>query len=152
MQIIWITGQSAYEEIQEKLASRLDLNKHRSKIIILPYMYNIEEALAVADLAVCRAGASTVCELEQLGLPAILVPYPYAAENHQEKNANALVDKKAALMVIDEFLDGDTLYQKVQDLIKHPEQLQQMGQNMLKEAKPNALKEIVDEILKLSKG
>lgn len=149
MQIIWITGQSAYEEMQEQLTGRLDLKSLRSQISILPYMYNIEEALATADLAVCRAGASTVCELEILGLPAILVPYPYAAENHQEKNAQALVKKNAARMVIDEFLDGYTLYQKVQDLIKHPEQLKQMEQNMLKEAKPDALREIVDEILLL---
>lgn len=149
IQIIWITGQSAYEEMQEKLAARLDLKKLRCRLNLLPYMYNIEEALAVASLAVCRAGASTICELEYLGLPAILVPYPYAAENHQEKNAKALADKKAALMVIDEFLDGDTLYQKVQELKKLPEALKQMGENMKKEAKPNALKEIVDEILQL---
>lgn len=149
MQIIWITGQASYDEIQEQIAKRPDLKSMNSKLKLIPYMYNIEEALAAADLAVCRAGASTVSELEQLGLPAILIPYPYAAENHQEKNAKALVDKKAAVMVIDEFLDGDTLYQKVKELKKNPEQLKQMGQNMLKEAKPNALKEIVDEIMTL---
>lgn len=149
MQIIWITGQASFEEMQEQIDRRPDFKTMQIKLMLMPYMYNMEEALAVADLAVCRAGASTVTELEQLGLPAILVPYPYAAENHQEKNARALVDKKAALMVIDEFLDGDTLYQKVQELIKNPEQLKEMGQNMLKQAKPNALKEIVDEIMTL---
>ncbi len=149
IQIIWITGQSAYQEMQEELEKGLDLSKMSCRVSLYPYLYNMEEALAAADLAVCRAGASTVCELEALGLPAILIPYPYAADNHQEKNARALVDKNAALLVIDEFLDGYTLYEKVQELRKKPEQLQQMGQNMLKESKPQALKEIVDEIIGL---
>ncbi|HZK87399.1 MAG TPA: undecaprenyldiphospho-muramoylpentapeptide beta-N-acetylglucosaminyltransferase [Syntrophomonas sp.] len=149
LQIIWITGQAAYEETQEELASKIDLKTIRPRLSLLPYMNNMEQALGAADLAVCRAGASTVSELEVIGLPAILVPYPFAADNHQEKNARALVNKKAAYLVIDEFFDGDTLYKKVQEFQKQPEKLQIMGQNMLKEAKPNALKEIVDEILKL---
>jgi len=149
LQIIWLTGQSAFEAMQAELEKRLDLKKMRCKLSMLPYLYTMEDALAAADLAVSRAGASTVCELEVLGLPAILVPYPYAADNHQEKNARALVEKNAALMVIDEFLDGYTLYQKVQELKNRPEQLHAMGQNMRKEAKPDALKEIVDEILGL---
>lgn len=150
LQIVWITGERAYQEMQEELERRLDKSKMRVRLTMFPYMYNIEEALAVADLAVCRAGAGTVCELSILGLPAILVPYPYAADNHQEKNARALVDKNAALMVIDEFFDGYTLYQKVQEIRNNPQQLKQMGQNMLKEAKPNALNDIVDEIISLA--
>ena len=83
-----------------------------------------------------------------LGLPAILIPYPYATENHQEKNARALAEKKAVDIVIDEFLDGDTLYNKVQPLRFNTDKLKNMKQNLLKEAKPNALEEIVDIILK----
>jgi UDP-N-acetylglucosamine--N-acetylmuramyl-(pentapeptide) pyrophosphoryl-undecaprenol N-acetylglucosamine transferase len=82
-----------------------------------------------------------------LGLPAILIPYPYAAENHQEKNARALEDKNAALMIIDEFLNGETLYKKIEQLRNKKGKLLEMGQNMLKEARPNALRDIVDEIL-----
>lgn len=149
LQIIWITGQSSYQSMQDELDRRFDRNKMRCHLSMLPYMYNMQEALAAADLAVCRAGAGTVCELQALGLPAILVPYPFATDNHQEKNARALVDKNAACMVIDEFLDGYTLYQKVQELRNKPQQLKQMGQNMQKEAKPHALKDIVDEIIGL---
>ncbi|CFX62984.1 N-acetylglucosaminyltransferase, MurG [Syntrophomonas zehnderi OL-4] len=150
LQIVWITGESAYEEIQAELERRFDRSKMRVRLTMFPYMYNIEEALAVADLAVCRAGAGTVCELSILGLPAILVPYPYAADNHQEKNARALVDKNAALMVIDEFFDGYTLYQKIQELKNNPQLLNQMGKNIHKEAKPDALNAIVDEIISLA--
>lgn len=147
MRIIWITGQAGYEEMKEALEKKFYIKSLICTINMVPYMNNIEEALAVADLVICRAGASTVCELEVLGLPAILVPYPYAAENHQEKNARALVDKNAAEMVIDEFLDGDTLYKKVEELRNNNQKLQEMGQNMLKEAKPHALQDITDEIL-----
>ncbi|HZJ84968.1 MAG TPA: glycosyltransferase, partial [Syntrophomonadaceae bacterium] len=114
---------------------------------LFPYLYNIEEALAAADLAICRAGASTLAELTILGLPAILIPYPYAAESHQEKNARALMDKNAAQMVIDEFLDGDTLFRKVEELRYNEIELRNMKNNLLKEAKPNALQDIVNIIV-----
>lgn len=151
IKIIWITGQAGYEDTQYTLSKKIDLKSLICSLTMVPYMYNMEEALAIADLAVCRAGASTVCELELLGVPAIFVPYPYAAENHQEKNARALVEKNAAEMVIDEFLDGDTLFNKIENLRNDRPKLQAMGQNMLKESRPNALKDIVDEILALAK-
>jgi UDP-N-acetylglucosamine--N-acetylmuramyl-(pentapeptide) pyrophosphoryl-undecaprenol N-acetylglucosamine transferase len=145
--IIWITGQSGHQDIKEALEKRIDLKSLSCNLKIVPYMYNIEAALSIADLVVCRAGASTICELELLGLPAIFIPYPYAAENHQEKNARALVAKGAAEMVIDELLDGDTLYKKIELLRNGRQKLQEMGKNMLKEARPHALDEILDELL-----
>ncbi len=147
MNIIWITGESNYEEMTRALNKRLDVKTMKCGLEMVAYKYDMEKALAAANLAVCRAGASTVSELELLGLPAILVPYPYAAENHQEKNARALVAKGAAEMVIDEFLDGDSLYKIVDRLSKDRTKLREMGHNMLMEARPNALSEIVDEIL-----
>lgn len=149
MNFIWITGESSYEEMNRALNSRLDIKTMKCGLEMIPYKYDMEEALAAATLAVCRAGASTVCELELLGLPAILVPYPYAAENHQEKNARALVAKGAAEMVIDEFLDGDSLYKIVERLRNDQPKLVEMGNNMLMESRPNALSEIVDEILSI---
>lgn len=146
IQIIWITGDAGYEDIKRKLEANINLNEMKLMLKLFPYMYNIEEALAVSDLAVCRAGASTLCELAILGLPAILVPYPYAAEGHQEKNARALKEKKAAEMVIDEYLDGDTLYKKVEYLRNNPKILEEMRANLRKEAKPQALRDIVEII------
>ncbi|MDD2509649.1 MAG: undecaprenyldiphospho-muramoylpentapeptide beta-N-acetylglucosaminyltransferase [Syntrophomonas sp.] len=145
MQIIWITGDTAYNEIKQQVEERLPFSKRRF-LQLYPYMFNIEEALAAADLAVCRAGAGTLSELAILALPAILVPYPYAAESHQEKNARALLAKKAVEMVIDEFLDGDTLYKKINELRENPALLKEMGQNMASEGRPNALNEILDII------
>ncbi len=145
MQVIWITGDSSYEDIVKQMEESAS---GPCKVIIKPFMHNIEDAMAAADLAICRAGASTLSELTILGLPAILVPYPYAAENHQEKNARALIEKKAAEMVIDEFLDGDTLYKKLEELRANKSRLQQMSINMKKEARPDALNKILDIILK----
>ncbi|MDD3271839.1 MAG: undecaprenyldiphospho-muramoylpentapeptide beta-N-acetylglucosaminyltransferase [Syntrophomonadaceae bacterium] len=151
IQIIWLTGENGYEETKNSLAERVDLHDMKCNLQILPYMYNMNEALAVSNLAVCRAGASTLCELAVMGLPAILVPYPYAAENHQEMNARALLQKMAVTMVIDEFLDGDTLYQRVSELISDPQRLKQMSNNMRQQARPHALKDIVDIILPQTK-
>ncbi len=145
IQIIWLTGDDAYEDIVKQMG---DTTASPNKVMIKPFMNNIEDALAAADLAICRAGASTLSELAILGLPAILVPYPYAAESHQEKNARALIEKKAAEMVIDEFLDGDTLYKKLEELRKNKNGLQKMSLNMKKEARPDALNKILDIILK----
>lgn len=147
LQLIWITGEKNYSEVKEALNSKVDTEGMNLRLHVLPYMYNIEEAFLAADLAVCRAGASTLSELCLLGLPAILVPYPYAADNHQEFNARALQNKKAAEMVIDEFLDGDTLYQKVEVLRRDSSLLKEMAGNLVKEAKPDALKEILDIVL-----
>ncbi|HZK43349.1 MAG TPA: undecaprenyldiphospho-muramoylpentapeptide beta-N-acetylglucosaminyltransferase [Syntrophomonadaceae bacterium] len=148
LQIIWITGENNYTEIKDKIQSQIGLENLQCKLLLYPYMFNIENALVAADLAVCRAGASTVAELSILGLPAILVPYPYATDGHQEKNAKTLLEKKAADMVIDEFLDGDTLYKKVEYYRNNINELDHMKQNLLKEAKPNALRDIVDIIMK----
>jgi UDP-N-acetylglucosamine--N-acetylmuramyl-(pentapeptide) pyrophosphoryl-undecaprenol N-acetylglucosamine transferase len=148
IQIIWISGSDGYEEVKEGLASRVNINSLKCKLIIKPYMYDIEQALAVSNLAVCRAGASTLCELEVMGLPAVLIPYPYAAENHQEKNARALVNKNAVMLVIDEFLDGDTLLKKIEYLRNNTEHLAGMKKNMLQEARPDALEAILEVIMK----
>lgn len=147
IQIIWLTGESGYQEIKANLADKVNMDSMQCKLQLLPYMDNINLALAASNLALCRAGASTLCELAVVGLPAILVPYPYAAENHQEMNARALLNKNAATMVIDEFLDGDTLYQKVNELKSDQARLKVMSDNIRQEARPNALKDIVDIVL-----
>ncbi len=145
-QIIWMTGNKQYEELVEQVKA-LQLEQSHIKLVMKPYLDHIEDALAAANLALCRAGASTLSELAVLGLPAILVPYPYASDNHQEKNARALLEKKAVEMIIDEFLDGDTLYEKIQGLRHQPEMLRNMAAHIKREARPQALDDILDIIL-----
>lgn len=147
IRIIWITGQGHYESMQEELLKKLQGQSLQCELQMIPYHEHIEKAMGITDLVVCRAGASTVSELAVLGLPAILIPYPYAAENHQEKNARALVEKNAAEMLIDMELDGDTLYKKVEGMRLAPEHLHMMSNNMLAQSKPDALAKIADLVL-----
>lgn len=147
IQVIWITGKTAYDETLRTLSDRVDIKHMRCRLFLSPYMYNMPDAMAISDLAVCRAGASTLSELALTGLPAVLIPYPYAAENHQEKNARALMTKNAVEMIIDEFLDGDTLYNKVLELKNNSARLKQMSSNIKREGHPEALKDILDIIL-----
>jgi len=147
MQVIWMAGEANCTEIERTLHDKIDMKGMRCKLQLLPYIHNMPEVMAAADLAVCRAGASTLSELALLGLPAILVPYPYAAEGHQEKNARAWVAKNAVEMIIDEFLDGDTMYKKVMELKNHPQRLDEMSSNLKRESHPGALSDILDIIL-----
>ncbi|MGI5911652.1 MAG: undecaprenyldiphospho-muramoylpentapeptide beta-N-acetylglucosaminyltransferase [Syntrophomonadaceae bacterium] len=147
MQIIWLTGEKGYEEVKNNLADSIDINHMSCVLKLEPYLHDMNYALAISDLALCRAGASTLCELAIVGLPAILVPYPFAADNHQEMNARALLHKNAAYMVIDKLLNGDNLFKKVSTLRSNQNKLKEMSMNIRKEARPNALKDIVSIIL-----
>jgi UDP-N-acetylglucosamine--N-acetylmuramyl-(pentapeptide) pyrophosphoryl-undecaprenol N-acetylglucosamine transferase len=98
-----------------------------------------------ADLALCRSGALTVAELALAGLPALLIPYPYAADDHQRANAAALVAIGAARLLDDQPLDGACVAQTLQDLLASPEQLTAMSASAVKLARPDAAARIIEE-------
>ena len=95
-----------------------------------------------ADLVIARAGATTVAELAAVGRPAILIPYPFAADNHQERNAAALADAGAALVFRQSELDGETLASAIEGLVKDREKLGRMREAMRALARPDAAAEI----------
>jgi UDP-N-acetylglucosamine--N-acetylmuramyl-(pentapeptide) pyrophosphoryl-undecaprenol N-acetylglucosamine transferase len=103
----------------------------------------MDRAYAAADLVLCRAGASTLFELMAMGKPAILVPYPYAANDHQTLNARALVDAGAALMVGNGDLNGARLSEMLGQLCADPARLRKMGERASALAKPDAAETIV---------
>jgi UDP-N-acetylglucosamine--N-acetylmuramyl-(pentapeptide) pyrophosphoryl-undecaprenol N-acetylglucosamine transferase len=151
MQLIWITGEDHFEALSKPFAQ----TSKSDNIRMFPYLFNIELALAIADLVICRAGAATLSELAVRGVPAVLIPYPYAAENHQEKNARYLENKGAASMIMDEFLDEGTLNSKLEALCNNRFGLIRMAQNMKQEGHPKALEDILDiieEVAKLKQG
>lgn len=92
-QVIWQTGET-------DKSSAANVPTHPD-IKVMPYVDRMDLGYAAADLVVCRSGATTLAELTRLGKPAVLVPYPYAAANHQELNANAMVEAGAAVMLKD---------------------------------------------------
>jgi len=106
--IILITGKKNFKEVKQSLA---DLDRGNSPAFkILPYIDNIWDAYEAADLVLSRAGANTIAELEALGLPAILVPYPYSTANHQFFNARILEKKGQAIVLEDSKLNPLELY------------------------------------------
>ncbi|MEX1999174.1 MAG: undecaprenyldiphospho-muramoylpentapeptide beta-N-acetylglucosaminyltransferase [Gemmatimonadales bacterium] len=109
----------------------------------------IAEAYAASDLVLSRAGAMTVAELAVWGLPAILVPLPTAAANHQTANARALAESGAAVLLPQAALTPERLDGEVQGLVGRPEALKAMSQAALKGAKPEAARYIVEAVLKL---
>ena len=96
------------------------------------------QAMAMADLAVFRAGATGLAELTARGVPSILIPYPYAAENHQEYNARALVDAGAARMILNKDLNSEILQKNISELINDPQMLKSMSEASLKLGRPQA--------------
>lgn len=110
----------------------------------ISYMYNIEDALAKADLVVSRAGATAISEFLCLGIPSILIPFPYAAENHQELNAKVVESSGASKCLLDDQLEK--LPDMIIDMVSNKELLQKMGGEALKSSHPNAAKDIVDLI------
>jgi UDP-N-acetylglucosamine--N-acetylmuramyl-(pentapeptide) pyrophosphoryl-undecaprenol N-acetylglucosamine transferase len=111
---------------------------------ITPFVADMPSAFADADLIVCRAGAGAVAEVAAAGKPAILVPFPFAADDHQTRNAEAMERNGAAVMVRDAELNGENLFELVSQLAADPERLEKMGVAARKMAKPGAARRAAD--------
>lgn len=143
VQIIHLTGQSGYDEFTAELQA-VGINwNNTGNLIIKPYLPEMEFALACADLCVARCGAAFLAEMTVRGIPGILIPYPYAAENHQEHNARDLVDQGAAELILDRDLNGEILLAKVEELLQQKEKRQLMAANSLRAGKPEAMENIL---------
>lgn len=110
----------------------------------IPYMYNIEETLSAADLVISRAGATAIAEFLVLGIPMVLVPFPYSSEGHQDLNAKLIEQAHAAVVINEKEIGG--LPKVVFNLIENGAELKQMSDAALRIAKPDAAKKIVDLI------
>ncbi len=113
------------------------------------FFHDMASRYSRADLVVCRAGATTVAELTALGKPALFIPYPYAADNHQEHNARALVDRGAAQMVLERELTGADLARRLDTLAGTPDLLATMASRSRMLGKPDAARSIVDDCYQL---
>ena len=143
IQLLWQTGKLYFPEAQQQAASYASGGLQALEFIRRMYL-----AYAAADVVVSRAGALSVSELCLTGKAAILVPSPNVAEDHQTKNALALVSKGAAVLITDEHA-ASRLYDEALRLLAAPERQQQLAQRVQELARPNATTAIVDELLKL---
>ncbi len=144
VRLIWQTGREDFESAQ-----RISFKAPRGSVWIQPFIDRMEYAYAASDLVVCRAGATTIAELTRLGKAAILVPYPFAAANHQVENARSMADAGAA-----EAIDDDAIAERFSSAvlsILDGERLETMRSASRKLGRPYAAKEIAGHILNLAK-
>ena len=141
---IVITHQTGEKDLTE-VRNAYDREGFRAEVT--PFIDDMAAAYGRADLIVCRAGATTIAEVTACGKVCIFVPYPYAADDHQRKNAEALVAKEAGFLILDRELSGDTLASMIRELSIDPEKLKVVGENATALARPDAAKVIVDAML-----
>ena len=141
IQLIWMTGRPDHAEMLEKAKPFGDRAR------VYPFIEDMPAACAAADLVISRAGASSTAEIAVLGKPAILVPFPFATDNHQQHNAQAFVDAGAAILMLDKDCTADALEKAVRALLTDPQRLEAMAQAAKTLAKPMAAETVVEEII-----
>ena len=119
---------------------------------VLPFLQRIHQAYSAADLVVCRSGAMTLAEIAVCGTPAILVPYPHAAHNHQVVNASNLVDRGAAAMILDRELTGERLAKEIAHWLSDRPGLSRLSANARLFARPDAAERIAKSLERWAAG
>lgn len=126
-QVLLSTGKTQYEVVLNDISIRnIDLHQNRN-IKVLPYIYDMGEALAVADLMISRAGAIALAEITAKGKPAILIPSPNVVNNHQEYNARILEREGAAVVLLEKELTEEIFIKTVKDLLEDKDRLKDMA-------------------------
>lgn len=138
IRIIHQTGEKDFREVRETY------QREGFEAEVSSFIYDMDRVYGLADLVLCRAGATTLFELMALGKPAILVPYPYAANDHQTLNAESLVKAGAAIRVADGELSPEIVNRLVRELAADPMRLKKMGERALSLSRPEAAREIVN--------
>jgi UDP-N-acetylglucosamine--N-acetylmuramyl-(pentapeptide) pyrophosphoryl-undecaprenol N-acetylglucosamine transferase len=139
-QVLLISGQDDYVNI-------LKIVREDHKIFsVEPYLHDIEKAYSLADLVICRAGATTLAEIGAYGLPAILVPYPYATQDHQGINAKIFEREGAAVSILEKDLSDKKLARVLLGILKDKNRLEMMAKKSRELSNLNSAKKIVDYI------
>jgi len=144
IQLIWQTGKPSFEEAKQAAAPYVDQG-----IRVLEFIQKMELGYAAADVVISRAGAIAVSELCLVEKPSILVPFPFAAEDHQTKNAMALVNHNAAIHIADSDANGQ-LIPAVKALVADKEQQEQLAKHIAALGKPDAALRIAEEAVRIA--
>lgn len=145
-QILYATGKREYDKVMTEMKGCCFEN-----VRIEPYLYNMGECMAAADLVIARSGAMTVSELSAIGKPAILIPSPNVAHNHQEYNARALEHAGGAMVLTENDLSAETLYSMVESFLQDQEKQRKMAEQSKKAGICDATETIYQTVLSLVK-
>lgn len=133
-QFLYVTGDIHYNSVIAEVKKR----GNPDNVLVKPFIHNMPQVLAGIDLIVARAGATTLAEITALGLPSILIPSPYVTNNHQEKNARALSDHGAAILMLEKDLSGEKLLQHINHIFTENGRWQKMHEASKAIGMPNA--------------
>jgi len=142
--VVHLTGKILYEETLEALEAQSPGLKDHPNYWVRPYSGDMAALLALADLAICRAGSLSLSEMAVCGVPTILVPYPFAAANHQFENALACVRAGSAILLEDKNCTGEDLLKTMKYVVEDPEGLKRMREAALTLGHPDATEKIVE--------
>ena len=123
-----------------------ELGELPDNLVLQPYFDKMYLALLSSDIVISRAGSLSLSEICACSLPSVLIPYPYAAQDHQKKNALSLVNNKIALMLEDKDCNNESLFNIVDSLMNNKKLLSDLSYNAYKAAKLNSAQKIVEEI------
>lgn len=151
VQVVFVTGKAYYEAAREALEARGIGVVGAGNTILIPYLYDVEAALACADLILSRAGGMTVAEAAAAGVPSVLVPSPNVANNHQEWNARALAREGAAVIEREGPGFEERVYETVSGLFSDEARLESMRSAALKVGRPDAATTIARELLAMAR-
>ena len=145
IQFVWQTGKLYFEEMKQRVSAA----GKPGNLTITDFVSNMADALSAADLVVSRAGAGSISEFALLGKAVILVPSPNVSEDHQTKNAMALVEKDAAIYVADAKAKEE-LVAKAIETVRDESKIASLEENIEKMGRPNAAEEIAEEVMMLA--
>ncbi|MGW8283159.1 MAG: UDP-N-acetylglucosamine--N-acetylmuramyl-(pentapeptide) pyrophosphoryl-undecaprenol N-acetylglucosamine transferase, partial [Gemmatimonadota bacterium] len=146
--LVWITGPNHLAEVSASVAR----GRWADRIITVPYVHDLGARLSAVSLAICRSGAMFCSELSAAGVPAVLVPFPAAADDHQRYNAQALSAAGAAVLLEERTMQSGDLWESVLHLLGEEERLRQMAAAMRARGHPDAAAQIAGELLDLAEG
>ena len=142
IQLLWQTGTFDYQEIINQVGER-------DNVKILPFISDMAGAYSSADLAICRAGALSIAELASVGLPSLLIPYPHAAEGHQDYNAKLMEEAGAAIVIKQSELGTGILEKTVFEMLFDEWKLKEMSAAGKKLVQKDPALNIVESLLEL---
>ncbi len=153
IKIIHQTGVTGYEDVITAYRRKgLISNGNQSEMIeVFKFIDDMSSAYSAADLVICRSGATSIAEITAFGLPSILIPYPFAVDNHQEINAKALSNREAAILIKQEGLTGRVLADTVRRFYEDSYLLNKMKAAAKALGKPEAVEMIADDYIELFK-